>query len=175
MAIPRGLPPARTVELAARAWDLGLDCVEIPIQTTERSHPCRELWPPVANVGAGWARGTVTATKQSSMARASGAAFTVAAGLDTDRAPRQSGLPASPSLPGVATASEVQQATGQGTDWWVVGAFNPGDDGDAHSSRVVHRRRSSTLRCSSEKELSIVALSPAPTLDRVACRGEYVA
>ncbi|NUT32651.1 MAG: 2-dehydro-3-deoxyphosphogluconate aldolase, partial [Hamadaea sp.] len=31
MAILRGYDPARTVELATRAWDLGIRAVEIPI------------------------------------------------------------------------------------------------------------------------------------------------
>ena len=41
----------------------------------------------------------------------------------------------------------------------MVGAFDPGDDGEAHWSRVSHRRRSETFFWSSEKNDSMAALS----------------
>lgn len=77
MAILRGFDAARTVELAGRAWDLGLDCVEVPIQTPEAVASLR------ATVQAGRERdrhvgaGTVTTLDQVSVAQAAGAAFTV--------------------------------------------------------------------------------------------------
>lgn len=119
MAILRGFDPARTVELAGRAWDLGLDCVEVPIQTPEAVASLR------ATVQAGRERdrpvgaGTVTTLDQVSVAQAAGAAFTVAPGLDAEvaRASIDCGLP---HLPGVATASEVQQAARQGLQWLKV-------------------------------------------------------
>ena len=43
----------------------------------------------------------------------------------------------------------------------VVGAFDPGDDGDAQLSRVSQRRRFRTFFCSRLKKLSMAALSPA--------------
>ncbi len=117
MAILRGFDAARTVELAGRAWDLGLDCVEVPIQTSEAVASLR------ATVQAGRERdrhvgaGTVTTLDQVSVA--AGAAFTVAPGLDAEvaRASIDCGLP---HLPGVATASEVQQAARQGLQWLKV-------------------------------------------------------
>ena len=119
MAILRGFDAARTVELAGRAWDLGLDCVEVPIQTPEAVASLR------ATVQAGRERdrhvgaGTVTTLDQVSVAQAAGAAFTVAPGLDAEvaRASIDCGLP---HLPGVATASEVQQAARQGLQWLKV-------------------------------------------------------
>ncbi|MET8094505.1 2-dehydro-3-deoxyphosphogluconate aldolase, partial [Micromonospora sp. NPDC005220] len=35
MAILRGLPVAETVRLAERAWDLGIDVVEVPVATAD--------------------------------------------------------------------------------------------------------------------------------------------
>ncbi|MDB4873488.1 MAG: aldolase, partial [Gemmatimonadales bacterium] len=35
MVILRGFPPDRTVELAERAWSLGIEVVEVPVQSEE--------------------------------------------------------------------------------------------------------------------------------------------
>lgn len=116
MAIFRGMTPQRTVELATLAWDLGLDCVEVPLQD-EQSLRALE-----ATVAAGSARGrrvgagTVTTGERARLAAGAGAAFTVAPGFDpaVSRASIEAGLP---HLPGVATASEVQQAMASGLTW----------------------------------------------------------
>jgi len=119
MAILRGFDPARTVELAGRAWDLGLDCVEVPIQTLEAVASLRAAVQAGRERGRHVGAGTVTTLDQVSIARAAGAAFTVAPGLDAEvsRASADYGLP---HLPGVATASEIQQAAHRGLRWLKV-------------------------------------------------------
>ncbi|GAA0519207.1 hypothetical protein GCM10011581_09070 [Saccharopolyspora subtropica] len=48
MAILRGMDPQRTVELAMRAWDLGIDAVEVPAPTarSDGSARCVSSLPP---------------------------------------------------------------------------------------------------------------------------------
>ncbi|MEU5903470.1 bifunctional 4-hydroxy-2-oxoglutarate aldolase/2-dehydro-3-deoxy-phosphogluconate aldolase [Micromonospora sp. NPDC047467] len=116
MAILRGLPVAETVRLAERAWDLGIDVVEVPVATPDAVPALR------AAVEAGRARGrivgagTVLDVDQVAAAADAGAAFTVAPGLDltvVDAAAAR-GLP---HLPGVATPTEAQQALRHGLTW----------------------------------------------------------
>lgn len=113
MAILRGMTPERTVALAEKAWDLGIDLVEVPVQVDEAFASL------VAAVRAGERRGkhvgagTVTTTRQLDQVIAAGAKFAVAPGLDLaifDAATR-AGLP---YLPGVMTPSEIQAAVGAG-------------------------------------------------------------
>jgi 2-dehydro-3-deoxyphosphogluconate aldolase/(4S)-4-hydroxy-2-oxoglutarate aldolase len=116
MAILRGLPAGETVEMACRAWDLGIRLVEVPVQTPDAMPSLR------AAVAAGRERGhpvgagTVISVEQVREVAASGAAFTVAPGLDPDvaAASAASGLP---HLPGVATPSEIQRALRHGLTW----------------------------------------------------------
>ncbi|MEH0929163.1 bifunctional 4-hydroxy-2-oxoglutarate aldolase/2-dehydro-3-deoxy-phosphogluconate aldolase [Micromonospora sp. CPCC 205558] len=116
MAILRGLPVAETVRLAERAWDLGIDVVEVPVATADAVPALR------AAVEAGAARdrivgaGTVLDVEQVAAAADAGARFTVAPGLDlavADAAAAR-GLP---HLPGVATPTEAQQALRHGLTW----------------------------------------------------------
>ncbi|MEU8405913.1 bifunctional 4-hydroxy-2-oxoglutarate aldolase/2-dehydro-3-deoxy-phosphogluconate aldolase [Micromonospora sp. NPDC048842] len=116
MAILRGLPVAETVRLAERAWDLGIDVVEVPVATADAVPALR------AAVEAGAARdrivgaGTVLDVDQVAAAADAGARFTVAPGLDlavADAAAAR-GLP---HLPGVATPTEAQQALRHGLTW----------------------------------------------------------
>ena len=116
MAIFRGLGVERSLELARRAWDLGIDAVELPIQSDE------DIEALAAVVAAGRAEGrhvgagTVVTTRHVELAASAGAAFTVSPGFDPDvvRASIAAGLP---PLPGVATASEVQAAMALGLTW----------------------------------------------------------
>jgi 2-dehydro-3-deoxyphosphogluconate aldolase/(4S)-4-hydroxy-2-oxoglutarate aldolase len=116
MAILRGLPVSETVELACRAWDLGIRLVEVPVQTPDAVPSLR------AAVAAGLERGhtvgagTVTTVEQVREVAESGAVFTVAPGVDpaVAAASAAAGLP---HLPGVATPSEVQQALRHGLTW----------------------------------------------------------
>ncbi|MCI4065761.1 bifunctional 4-hydroxy-2-oxoglutarate aldolase/2-dehydro-3-deoxy-phosphogluconate aldolase [Micromonospora sp. R77] len=116
MVILRDLPPAETVRLAGRAWDLGIGVVEVPIRTPGAVTALR------AAVEAGRARGrpvgagTVRTPAQVRQAAGAGAAFTVAPGLDLAvvDAATSHGLP---HLPGVATPTEAQRALDHGLRW----------------------------------------------------------
>jgi 2-dehydro-3-deoxyphosphogluconate aldolase/(4S)-4-hydroxy-2-oxoglutarate aldolase len=116
MAILRGLPERETVDLACRAWDLGIGLVEVPVQTPDALPSLR------AAVAAGRERGhrvgagTVISIEQVGDVAASGAAFTVAPGFDpaVAAASAAAGLP---HLPGVATPGEIQQALRNGLTW----------------------------------------------------------
>ncbi|MEU4474618.1 bifunctional 4-hydroxy-2-oxoglutarate aldolase/2-dehydro-3-deoxy-phosphogluconate aldolase [Micromonospora sp. NPDC023888] len=116
MAILRGLPVAETVRLAERAWDLGIDVVEVPVATADAVPSLR------AAVAAGTERGrivgagTVLDVEQVAAAADAGARFTVAPGLDLTiaDAAAERGLP---HLPGVATPTEAQQALRHGLTW----------------------------------------------------------
>jgi len=124
VAILRGVPVARALELARAVWDSGLGVVEVPIQTPEALECLRALAATGHPVGAG----TVRSAAQVAQAVAAGARFTVAPGLDLDvvRASRDAGLP---HLPGVATASEVHHALNAGCGWlkaFPAGSLGPG-------------------------------------------------
>ncbi|MGI8335655.1 bifunctional 4-hydroxy-2-oxoglutarate aldolase/2-dehydro-3-deoxy-phosphogluconate aldolase [Actinomadura scrupuli] len=116
MAILRGFDPQRTVELAQRAWDLGIGAVEVPIGDAGQL-PALE-----AAVLAGRERGlpvgagTVLTPEHVSAAADAGAAYTIAPGLDVAvlTASVAAGMP---HLPGVATPTEVQQAVRAGCSW----------------------------------------------------------
>ncbi|MDY7529746.1 MULTISPECIES: bifunctional 4-hydroxy-2-oxoglutarate aldolase/2-dehydro-3-deoxy-phosphogluconate aldolase [unclassified Cryobacterium] len=116
MAILRGYSPERTVELANNAWDLGVDCIEVPIQNTEALDAL------TATVTAGKLRGkhvgagTVVTLEHVRQAAEAGAAFTVSPGLKASvvRASIAAGMP---TLPGVATATEIETALDLDLDW----------------------------------------------------------
>lgn len=116
MAILRGFSPQRTVELARRGWDAGINCIEVPIQSAAAVEAL------VAAVDAGTERGrpvgagTVVSAEHVATARAAGAAFTVAPGFDpaVARASLDAGMP---HLPGIATGSEIQRAMEFGLGW----------------------------------------------------------
>jgi Entner-Doudoroff aldolase len=116
MAILRGVGVERGVRLATAAWDLGIDCVEVPLQTDDDDLVLRE----VARLGAARNKivgaGTILSTDQVAAAKAAGAGFVVSPGLDPRviDAAEALGLPA---LPGVATPSEVQVAVSLGLGW----------------------------------------------------------
>ena len=116
MAIFRGLGAERSLELARRSWELGIEVVELPIQ----SDADVEALAAVAAAGLAEGRrvgaGTVVSTRHVQLAASAGAAFTVSPGFDPEvvRASVAAGLP---PLPGVATASEVQAAMALGLTW----------------------------------------------------------
>lgn len=116
MAILRGMPLAKSVELADRAWDLGIECVEVPVQDEEAAAVLAAVVAAGAERGKPVGAGTVTTAERLAWAVSAGAAFTVAPGLDTEvaRASLAAGLP---HLPGVATATDVQTARAMGLDW----------------------------------------------------------
>ncbi|RLP98471.1 bifunctional 4-hydroxy-2-oxoglutarate aldolase/2-dehydro-3-deoxy-phosphogluconate aldolase [Micromonospora sp. CV4] len=116
MAILRGLPVAETVRLAGRAWDLGIDVVEVPVATADAVPALRAAVEAGGERGRVVGAGTVLDVAQVAAAADAGAAFTVAPGLDlavADAAAAR-GLP---HLPGVATPTEAQQALRHGLTW----------------------------------------------------------
>lgn len=116
MAILRGMGVERSTALASTAWDLGLDHVEVPLQTEEDERALREVVRLGAERGKVVGAGTILRVEQVAAAHAAGAAYLVAPGLDPAvvRAAQEAGIPI---LPGVATPSEVQLAVSLGLTW----------------------------------------------------------
>jgi 2-dehydro-3-deoxyphosphogluconate aldolase/(4S)-4-hydroxy-2-oxoglutarate aldolase len=116
MAILRGFSPHRTLELCERAWDLGIELIEVPIQSEAALETLALVAEAAARRGALVGAGTVTTMERLSAAVSAGAAFTVAPGLDAQVAvaSRDAGLP---HLPGVGSATEVHTALGLGLTW----------------------------------------------------------
>jgi 2-dehydro-3-deoxyphosphogluconate aldolase / (4S)-4-hydroxy-2-oxoglutarate aldolase len=116
MAILRGLPPDETVALATRLWDAGVTVLEVPIGTAEAVDSLRAAVTVAAGRGLRVGAGTVITAAQARAAADAGARYTVAPGLDVTvlAASLAAGLP---HLPGVGTASEVQQAYAAGCRW----------------------------------------------------------
>jgi len=116
MAILRGMGVERSVRLATTAWDLGIDAVEVPLQTEEDERALRELVRLGAERGKAVGAGTIITPEQVITARDAGARYIVSPGLDPRivAAARDAALPI---LPGVATPSEVQLAVSLGLDW----------------------------------------------------------
>ncbi|MET7427321.1 bifunctional 4-hydroxy-2-oxoglutarate aldolase/2-dehydro-3-deoxy-phosphogluconate aldolase [Dactylosporangium sp. NPDC005555] len=124
VAILRGVPVPRALDIARAVWGSGLGVVEVPIQTPDAVECLRALAAQGHPVGAG----TVRTPAQVEAAAEAGAVFTVAPGLDLDvvRASHAAGLP---HLPGVATPTEVHHALQAGCDWlkaFPAGALGPG-------------------------------------------------
>jgi len=116
MAILRGHSPERTVELATRAWDLGMSAVEVPLES-EAAYPSFRAAAEVARErGAVLGAGTIYRLEQIPAALAMGARFAFAPGMDREVAVAcaDAGLP---YLPGVATATEIQAALATGHGW----------------------------------------------------------
>jgi 2-dehydro-3-deoxyphosphogluconate aldolase / (4S)-4-hydroxy-2-oxoglutarate aldolase len=116
MAILRGFDVARTVEVSRRAWSAGIRLVEVPIQNGTAEAALRAAVEAGAEHGAVVGAGTVTTVERVERAVRAGAGFTVAPGFSREvaEASLAAGLP---HLPGVATASEIQQAEALGLGW----------------------------------------------------------
>ncbi|GAB3523353.1 bifunctional 4-hydroxy-2-oxoglutarate aldolase/2-dehydro-3-deoxy-phosphogluconate aldolase [Arthrobacter monumenti] len=116
MAILRGMGVERSLATANAAWDLGIDVVELPIQSAEDIEALRLVSDAGRHRGKWVGAGTVVTPAHVEQAAAAGAAFTVSPGFDLDvvRASAEAGLP---PLPGVATATEVQIAMREGLTW----------------------------------------------------------
>lgn len=126
MAILRGFSPEKTVELARKAWSIGIDCVEVPIQNAAAVEALEATVRAGAELGKSVGAGTVISVEHVRQAAASGAVFTVSPGFDPEvaRASLDAGLP---HLPGIATASEIQAALKLDLGW--VKAFPASDLG----------------------------------------------
>lgn len=120
MSILRNMDPHRSVALATRAWDLGIDLVEVPIQSPDAIPSLAAVVRAGAERGKMVGAGTIISSEQVLKCVQFGVAFTVAPGLDEEivKLCREAGLP---HLPGVATASEIQAAVRLGCS--VVKAF----------------------------------------------------
>jgi Entner-Doudoroff aldolase len=116
MAILRGMGVERSARLATTAWDLGLDSVEVPLQTDEDDRALRELVRLAAERGKVVGAGTIITAGQVDRAGDAGAAYLVSPGIDpvVVRAAQERGIPI---LPGVATPSEVQLGVSLGLTW----------------------------------------------------------
>lgn len=116
MAILRGMGVARSVALSTTAWDLGIDAVEVPLQTGEDEAALRAVVALAQERGTVVGAGTVVTVEQVDAAIAAGARYVVSPGLDpvVVRAAQDRGIPI---LPGVATPSEVQAALALGLTW----------------------------------------------------------
>lgn len=116
MAILRGMGVERSLAVATTAWDLGIDVVELPIQTPTDLEALRVVAAAAADRGKVVGAGTVVSAEHVRQAADAGARFTVSPGFDPEvvRASSDAGLPA---MPGVATASEVQLALKEGLTW----------------------------------------------------------
>jgi 2-dehydro-3-deoxyphosphogluconate aldolase/(4S)-4-hydroxy-2-oxoglutarate aldolase len=116
LGIFRGLEPQDTVDMCMRAWEFGVDLVEIPVQTPDALPSLRAAVEAAAEQGRSVGAGTVTTVDQLTAVREIGAEFTVAPGLHPEvvAESRRLGLP---HLPGVATATEIASALAQGCTW----------------------------------------------------------
>lgn len=116
MAILRGYAPVEAMRLAHRAWDVGVDLVEVTVETPDALSTLAAVVAGGRERGRRVGAGTVITVDQVHAVADLGAAFTVAPGLDPEvvASCRDHGLV---HLPGVATSTEVQQALGLGLRW----------------------------------------------------------
>lgn len=116
MAILRGMGVERSLRLSETAWDLGIDSVEVPLQTEEDERALRAVVERGVARGKSVGAGTIITPSQVTRAAEAGAAYLVSPGLDPAvvRAAQDAGVPI---LPGVATPSEVQLAVSLGLTW----------------------------------------------------------
>nr|WP_179581061.1 bifunctional 4-hydroxy-2-oxoglutarate aldolase/2-dehydro-3-deoxy-phosphogluconate aldolase [Leifsonia psychrotolerans] len=116
MAIFRNMTPTHATTLAHRAWDLGIELVEVPIQTSDALPTLRAVVAAGRERGKVVGSGTVISLEQLEASRAAGVGFTVSPGLD-EAVVAESARINLPHLPGVATASEIQRALALGCTW----------------------------------------------------------
>lgn len=117
MIVLRGMPsPEAAVNATHRAWDAGVELVEVPIGQPG------DVETLAAVVKAGQTRdkavgaGTIITSDRVQAAHAAGARYTVAPGFDSTVMAHSHDV-GLPHLPGVATPSEVQQAWSAGCRW----------------------------------------------------------
>lgn len=116
MAILRGTGVHRAVALASTAWDLGIDSVEVTLQSDEDLLALREVARLADARGKMVGAGTIVSPRQIPLAIEAGARYLVSPGLDPRvvLAAQELGIP---MLPGVSTPSEVQIASALGLTW----------------------------------------------------------
>ncbi|MCP2163429.1 bifunctional 4-hydroxy-2-oxoglutarate aldolase/2-dehydro-3-deoxy-phosphogluconate aldolase [Goodfellowiella coeruleoviolacea] len=116
LGIFRNHSPEQTVAACERAWEFGVDLIEVPVQSPDALPSLRAALAAAAERGRSVGAGTVTTVEQLTEVRKLGVAFTVAPGLHPEvvAESRRVGLP---HLPGVATATEIAAALASGFTW----------------------------------------------------------
>jgi 2-dehydro-3-deoxyphosphogluconate aldolase / (4S)-4-hydroxy-2-oxoglutarate aldolase len=116
MAILRGFGPDGSLVMAERAWAAGVTALEIPIQRPDDVQALELVAAAARERGLVVGAGTVVRPEQVDVARRAGAAYAVSPGTDEEviRACAEAGLP---TLPGVATASDIQRCVRLGLTW----------------------------------------------------------
>ncbi|HZM83833.1 MAG TPA: bifunctional 4-hydroxy-2-oxoglutarate aldolase/2-dehydro-3-deoxy-phosphogluconate aldolase [Candidatus Limnocylindrales bacterium] len=116
MVILRGLSSSQAVAAACRAWDAGVQLLEVPIGAAEQVAALAAVVAAGNERGKVVGAGTVVAVQQIQAAVDAGASYTVAPGFDPDVL-AESLAAGMPHLPGVATPTEVQHARNAGCRW----------------------------------------------------------
>jgi 2-dehydro-3-deoxyphosphogluconate aldolase/(4S)-4-hydroxy-2-oxoglutarate aldolase len=116
IAVLRGLTPGEAVKYATRAWDAGVEHVEVTIETPAAVPTLAAVASAAAERGVAVGAGTIIRTEQLEAAAAANASFTVSPGLD-EAVVSESIRRGMPHLPGVATASEILRAKAFGLTW----------------------------------------------------------
>jgi 2-dehydro-3-deoxyphosphogluconate aldolase / (4S)-4-hydroxy-2-oxoglutarate aldolase len=117
MVILRGMPsPVAAVDAAHRAWNAGVELVEVPIGQAGDEEVLSAVVDAGRDRGKAVGAGTIIDADRVDAARAAGAQYTVAPGFDPS-VMAESRAADMPHLPGVATPSEVQQAWSAGCRW----------------------------------------------------------
>lgn len=116
MAILRNYPPAEAVSLATQAWDLGIELVEVPVQSPDAVPTLDAVLAAGRERGRLVGAGTVTSTEQLRDLQRRAVAFTVSPGLDSDVVSLSESM-GLPHLPGVSTPTEIQRAMRHGLTW----------------------------------------------------------
>ncbi|MCX8453482.1 bifunctional 4-hydroxy-2-oxoglutarate aldolase/2-dehydro-3-deoxy-phosphogluconate aldolase [Paenarthrobacter ureafaciens] len=116
IAVLRGLSPHEAVRRANRAWDAGVEHVEVTIETPEAVAALTAVVSAASERGLTVGAGTITTTAQLEAAAAANASFTVSPGLNEEIV-AESVRRSLPHLPGVATASEILRAKALGLTW----------------------------------------------------------
>lgn len=116
IAVLRGLTPGEAVRSATRAWDAGVQHVEVTIERPEAVRTLAAVASAAAERGVAVGAGTITRTDQLDAAASANASFTVSPGLD-EGILQESIRRGMPHLPGVATASEILRAKAFGLSW----------------------------------------------------------
>ena len=116
IAVLRGLTPAEAVRSATRAWDAGVEHVEVTIETPEAVPSLAAVASAAAERGVAVGAGTIIRIEQLDAAASANASFTVSPGLD-EAVIHESIRRGLPHLPGVATPSEILRAKALGLTW----------------------------------------------------------
>lgn len=116
LVIARGLGVERSLEVARQSWDHGVTMLELPIQSASDVEALAAVASAGRERGLLVGAGTVLTPDQVLIARDAGAVYTVSPGTDEAviRASLDAGLP---TLPGVATATDIQRCMGLGLHW----------------------------------------------------------